>query len=308
MFRLTPLMFRRFFRLIKNDFIYRAVKLFFFILGLIPSGFVSTLGRGLGNLAYLIASSERKTAGRQLDRVYESRLSVDRCKLLVRGVFCRLGVSVVELARVARNLSCRPTVLISESSRQVLNCALSHNRGVIFVTAHLGNWELMAVSLAQEGYAINTVAKESYDSRFTKMIDDKRISLGVKSIYRGGKGAAAAMLRALRKNEILGLLIDQDTSVPSVFVPFLGSNAKTPSAPAVLSLRTGAPIVIGAINRNTGNGIHRIEILPFESSNTVEDITERLNDVLTLLIKKHPCDWVWFHKRWKSADQRNSLS
>ena len=121
---------------------------------------------------------------------------------------------------------------MSERGSQVLDEALEGGRGVIFVTGHVGNWELMAAALASLGYPIHTVAKRSYDPRFTEMIEQTRADFGVRAIYRGDAGAAAAMIRVLRKNGVLGFLIDQDTDVPSVYAPFFGRAAKTPSGPA----------------------------------------------------------------------------
>ncbi len=193
-----------------------------------------------------------------------------------------------------------PETKVSATARRTLDEALALGRGVIFVTAHLGSWELMAATLARLGYPIHTVAKRSYDDRFTKMIETARSRFGVRAVYRGDPGAAAAMLRVLRGNGILGFLIDQDTDVPSVFAPFFGKPAKTPSGPAVFALRTGAPIVVGTISRKGGTPMHRIDIVQAAQGSDVYDTTAALNRLLEARIRRHPSEWVWFHRRWKS--------
>jgi KDO2-lipid IV(A) lauroyltransferase len=202
---------------------------------------------------------------------------------------------------MAYNPTFRPKVTISKKSKQALDDALACGRGAIFVTGHIGNWELMAATLAQWGYPIHTVAKPSYDSRFTVLISKARAAFGVRAILRGDKGSASAMLRALRKNAVLGFLIDQDTDVPSVFAPFFGRPAKTPSAPAELALRTGAELVTGTIYRSATRGSHRIEISRVDAAATVEETTALFNQALEMRIRKHPLEWIWFHRRWKST-------
>jgi Kdo2-lipid IVA lauroyltransferase/acyltransferase len=295
-------------RQIKNRLIYLATKGAVSLIGRVPERWMPALGRGLGALAYAAAGFERRCACRQLRSAFGSKLSVARSRRLTRGVFNRLALSAVELARMVRNFEQRPNVVLPPSSLRALDEASALGRGVIFVTAHLGNWELMAATLARAGYPIFTVAKKSYDPGFTKMIHKARGDFGVRAIYRGDKGASAAMLRALRNNAVLGFLIDQDTDVPSVFAPFFGRPAKTPAAPAVLALRLGAPIVVGSIFRNTRDGSHAVEIEPFEVSGSVEEVTAALNLLLETRIRRHPCEWVWFHRRWKSAERKTEAA
>lgn len=255
-------------------------------------------------MAYRVASWERRIAARQLNDAYGARFSPQRCAMLTRGVFRRLATSAVEAAKMAFCPSFRPNVTISEESRQVLDDALAEGRGVVFVTGHIGNWELMAATLAGWGYPIYTIVKPSYDDRFTGLIHRARASFGVRAIFRGDRGAAAAMLRALKSNAVLGFLIDQDTDVPSVFAPFFGRPAKTPSAPAALALRTGAVPLVGTISRVVKDGSHRIEISRVTLGATVEETTAALNFALETRIRRHPLEWVWFHRRWKSSMEK----
>lgn len=293
-------------RRIKNGLIYFITQVACFVIGIMPSRWVRTAGRCLGALAHAVAGYERNCARRQLQTALGVRMTIPRSRRLTRGVFNRLAWNAVELVHMSRNPNLHPIVHLGGNAAATLADALALGRGVIFVTGHIGNWELMAATLARLGYPIFTVAKRSYDPRFTKMIEAARLRFGVRVIYRGDKGAAAAMLRVLRNNGILGFLIDQDTDVPSITAPFFGRPAKTPSGPAVFAHRTFAPMVGGAIFRKTADGSHRIEIVPIGPATDVVQTTARLNQFLENRIRRHPTEWVWFHRRWKSTEQRTA--
>ena len=99
--------------------------------------------------------------------------------------------------------------------------AHASGKGAVCVAAHLGNWELHAWGVARHGPPLHAVGKENVDPRLTRLIDRFRAHGGVKNVWRGQPGAAVALLRALRKGELLGILIDQDTNVQNVFVRLL---------------------------------------------------------------------------------------
>jgi KDO2-lipid IV(A) lauroyltransferase len=180
-------------------------------------------------------------------------------------------------------------------------------RGVVFATAHLGNFELMAAWLASSGYPIHTIARKSYEPRITKLLDEKRRACGVSCVYRNEPGAAAAMLRVLRRGEVLGLLMDQDTRVPSVFVPFFGKSASTPKGAAALARATGAAAVVGTIHR-TSRGNHVIDIARQELPADEWRATALLTAALEGRIRRHPADWLWLHERWKTLESTEVLT
>jgi len=290
------------FRRLKNSLIYIFARISLFLVGNIPRKQVSRAGRILGAAASIIAWKERQTAEHQLSSALNLPKKDRRLRVLARGVFRELSTSAVEMCLLRRCKDKTPEVTLTESSKKVLEKALALEKGVVFVTGHIGNWELMALTLAGLGYPISTVAKGSYDPRFTVLIEGFRRAAGVHSIYRGEPGFSAKMLRALRKNRILGLLIDQDTTVPSVFVSFFGKPASTPVGAAVLALRTEAPVVVGTIHRSP-TGRHFIDIERVELPEDPERATALLTCHLEKRIRNHPAQWVWFHRRWKTAPE-----
>ncbi|MBN2527363.1 MAG: lysophospholipid acyltransferase family protein [Deltaproteobacteria bacterium] len=284
---------------IRNAAIYYTVRVVVALLGRTPGRRVRQVSRWLGGLAFFVAHRERRIAIDQLCRRTTLGKHPHRAKKITRGVFNHLALCITELCRFITHPNNAPPVFIPDASRRALDDALSHKRGVIFVTGHIGNWELMAMFLARQGYPIHTVARTSYDNRFTRFIAGQRARFGVNAIYREQVGSAARLLRVLKKGHILGMLIDQDTRVQSVFVPFFGLDAYTPGGAATFALHTGTPVVVGSIKRTT-SGRHTIRIRSITLPDDEVMATARLTDELERRIRGQMSQWVWFHKRWKT--------
>ncbi len=192
-----------------------------------------------------------------------------------------------------------------DEDRAVLDRALAKGRGVVFVSGHVGNWELLARRVAMAGYPSQSIAKETSDPRLTALVERFRAEGQVRSIWRGQDGAVRQMLRALKAGEILGLLIDQDTKVQSLFVPFFGALAATPRAAADLVLRTGAAAVVGFCQREA-DGRYRLHFKELEVQATGDKeadataLTAQLTAEIEAAIRRAPEQWVWMHRRWKT--------
>jgi KDO2-lipid IV(A) lauroyltransferase len=286
-------------RRLKNTVVYAVVRALVGALGLVPAALVRPVGLAVGALGHALARRERRLARLQLSRALGLAPASHRARLLVRGVFHHLGLSAVEVCRLRRIPAEAGAVVVPEASRRALEAALREGRGVVFATGHLGNWELMAAALARAGFPITAIAKESYDPRFTRLVEGERRRLGVEVIHRGRPGASAATLRALRAGRVIGLLIDQDTRVPGAFVPFFDAPAFTPIGAAALAVRTGAPLVVGSIRR-TPRGGHVIDVERCVPPADAAAGTAALTAALERRIRRHPSQWVWFHERWKT--------
>lgn len=287
-------------RQLKNTVIYYLARLAMTIMGNTPSFAINFSAKWLGALAFIIAAKERRTAINQLQNHTTAARHPKWAPKLVRGMFNHLAYSVIELCRLMNNPNKYPKVFIPRRSRCVLNQALSQNRGVIFITGHIGNWELMAIHLASMGYPIHTIAKPSYDDRFTRFIAKQRHRFEVHAIFRGEKTSVAKMRRVLAKGGVLGFLIDQDTTVDSIFVPFFKQTAHTPSGAASFAIRTQTPVVVGSIKR-LACGRHRIDISAPKKSDDILEFTAQLTYELEQRIRGQLHQWVWLHQRWKTT-------
>ena len=276
-----------------------------FVVEKLPIDAAGRLGSVLGDLAYRLAPKTRASALQSLstafpDWPWEARQDI------ARRCFAHLGRCVFELACI-RQMDPRigEWVEWTENERLLLEKALARGRGVVFVSGHVGNWELLARRVALAGLPASTIAKESTDWRLTRIVERFRTQGRVESIWRGQPGAAKRKLRVLKSGGILGLLIDQDTAVQSVYVPFFGRPASTPRAAADLALRTGAAVVVGFCQRKE-DGRYRLsmkEISPLQTGDSNRDVaalTQVLTSEIESAIRRTPEQWVWMHPRWKT--------
>lgn len=276
-------------------------------LQLIPLRAASWLGERVGLLAFTLVRSQRRKALASLTTAYPEKGEAERMQL-ARESFRHLGRSVMEMVCI-RQFDARRHVLVEwlPEARAAMDSALARGKGVVFVTGHLGNWELLARYVALENYPAAVIAKELSDPRTTKLVENFRASGKLRVIWRGSQGSAKEILRALKGNSILGILIDQDTKVQSVWVPFFGKPAKTPRAAADLALRTGAVPLLGFCTR-VGPLRYRITMqeiaLPsLEGEAAVTALTAELTRGIELKIRENPEQWVWIHQRWKSQPE-----
>jgi len=178
--------------------------------------------------------------------------------------------------------------------------ALSCNKGVIAVTAHFGPWELLPRAMKLLGFDIGVVGRSLSRKGATEILDKLRKKPGIQTIDRDA--GAGPLLRLLRKNKTLGMLIDQNTrGVQSEFIAFMGQDARTPVAPAVLSRKLGVPVVTMHITRQKDSR-YLLEIdepLFFSQENSVSDVLTVLNERISKWILDSPEQWVWFHDRWR---------
>ncbi|MHB8879764.1 MAG: lysophospholipid acyltransferase family protein [Myxococcaceae bacterium] len=292
------------FKLAKRWVRYVAVRSALAIVGILPARFASACGAFFGGLAFLVAGGERRKALSSLERAFPELPPAAR-RDLARSMFRHLGRCAFELGCIRQlDTSIEAWVEWPEADRLVLQSALARGKGVVFVSGHVGNWELLARRVALAGFPCQTIAKETTDPRLTALIERFRSSARLKSIWRGQGGAAKQMLRALRAGEVLGLLIDQDTRVQSLFVPFFGHPASTPRAAADLAGRTGAAVVLGFCQRL--NGRYRISMQEVPPPQTADrelfsqELTARLTLGIEQAIRAAPEQWVWMHQRWKT--------
>ncbi|QSQ10915.1 lysophospholipid acyltransferase family protein [Myxococcus landrumensis] len=270
----------------------------------LPLRWARGLGFLLGGWAYGLAGGERRKALKSLGVAFPEKSDAER-QALARASFRHLGAAALEVACTgALDRGLEQLVAWPEEDRRVLETALARKKGVVFVSGHVGNWELLARRVARAGYPSQSIAKETTDPRLTALVEQFRARGGVRSIWRGQDGAARAMLRALRAGEILGLLIDQDTKVQSLFVPFFGELAATPRAAADLAVRTGAAVVTGFCHRVEGGYRLTMEELPVPVLEDREaaalELTRALSERIEAAIRRTPEQWVWMHQRWKT--------
>jgi KDO2-lipid IV(A) lauroyltransferase len=253
---------------------------------------------------YLVRSERQKTI-KHLTMVYGKERGKQEIFQMAKAVFLNLGRNMADAFRIPCYNSQNIDRYVRAKGLEKLDRALQKGKGIIALSGHVGNWELMGGYLVMKGYTVNVVGAPIYDSRLDDLVVNNRLQSGMKYIARGS--ATREIIRALRRNEIVGLLIDQDTRhVDGVFVDFFGEKAYTPVGPVILAMKTQATIVPMAIHIQKDN-THLVEIdkeldLIFtddENYNRIHN-TQICSDAIEKFVRKYPAQWVWMHQRWKT--------
>ena len=175
--------------------------------------------------------------------------------------------------------------------------SLQRGKGVITVTAHMGNWELGGAAMCMCGFKVNAVALVQADAKLNELFQSQRLARGMQIILMGH--AAKPALRALRRNEIVAVLGDRDFTAARLTVNFCGRPARLPHGPARLAVATGATLIPAIMLRNTDDTfrfVHAEPIVPDGLS--VEAVAERLAKALEGFVSQYPTQWFIFYRFW----------
>ena len=268
--------------------------------GQLPVPVALALGRSLGRGANAVMRQPRELAMAHMAMALPELDDAAR-RRLARDTFVHAAQAFVELP-LTRRLLQRPDYVRFDGAEH-LAAGLAGGRGVVAATGHTGHWELLAAAVAMR-FPVTVVARKVTDDRFNDLIVRFRRQSGCEVLLRDDPNFLAAARDVLRRNRILALLIDQDTRGAGVFVPFFGMLARTPPGPAILALRSHAPVVTAFIHRRPEGG-HQIHIAPVDlTAHTGRDrittLTAALTTAIEAQIRRAPAEWVWWHERWRN--------
>ncbi len=289
----------------KRDFNYWLLKNGFLLGSTLPLSWLQCLGRSLGKLAFLLLKRERKIVKDQLKMAFPDIHSAQR-DIWTYECFQHFGSLLFEVLatrQICQNLNQYLTVY----GEEYLEEGFQRGRGTIILGIHLGNWEAFISYFSQTPYRLKVVATQMYDDRLNQILENLRKSSNTVSLPRNQEGGWRMILDSFKKNECFAVLIDQDTNVPSCFVPFFDHLAKTPTIAARLALKTGALVVSSNIVRQSdGHFVLELErVGAFDKQHDdVESVTTKFNQHIETMIRRTPAQWSWFHRRWKSKPEQ----
>jgi KDO2-lipid IV(A) lauroyltransferase len=281
------------------------------ILARVPLRLALALATVVAHLGWMLARETRRQMLAQLAIAFPEKSLAER-EDIARASLLHLAWLAAEVATLPTYRARLPGyVRLAPGAERVFRDAMAQGRGLVYVAGHVGNWELMAQRVPMLGrWSAATIAKATPDPRLNAMIERSRAEGGVETLWREDPATARAMIRCFKQNKILGILIDQDTQVQGVFVPFFGQPAYTPRAAADLALRFRAPVVVGTCRRlgprpGDGHEVAAVEV-PYQADapdREVEAIrlTAACTAVLEDAIRRNPAEWVWMHERWKTS-------
>jgi KDO2-lipid IV(A) lauroyltransferase len=268
-------------------------------LALTPLPISNVLARGYARLFDLSMPRLRRVAMRNLEFALPHLQAGERARI-VDGVFRSIARLLVTFSRFPRMNRQNIGNWIRYEGYEHFEQALSRGKGVLFATAHLGNWELSAFAHALLSKPMHVVVRPLDNPLIDALVTRRRMGSGNRLIEK--KDFARSILAALAKNEAVGILIDQNASTDNgVFVPFFGVDACSGAGFAKLAVHTGAAVIPGfAVWSETERKFILRFYAPVEVTGDVREDTARLHAILESVIREYPDQWLWIHRRWKT--------
>lgn len=271
----------------------------------------------VGRVTWSILPKERQKTLEQLRTAFGDSKSPAELIRIGRQVFENLGATAIDTLRIPKLKRewPKPEALIKEDHVfSKIEEARWAGKGLICLTGHIGNWELIYFFMIQSGYDSAVVGRRIYYEPFNRVLETIRKKAGAKVFYRDE--SPRGVLGVLRNNQAVGILADQDIdSVEGIFVPFFGKLARTPSAPARISLASGAPILpVFMIREGMSYRFMADELIWPESVSSLskEDavltITKRWSEAVESVVRRFPEQWAWMHRRWKTQPETGRLA
>jgi len=282
-------------------------RIFGLLARLLPRRACLWTGQALGSLAFRVDQKHRRLALANLEKALGRETGADELLRIARDSFRQFGRVTADILKWTHLKAARREALLNVEGEEHIRRALRVGRGVLVFSAHFGNWEIAAQAIAKLG-PLNVVARPLENPLIEARLAQFRSRLGARVISKFQ--AAKPILQALRRNEIVAILIDQNVQRrEAVFVNFFGLAAATTPGLASFSLRTRSPL-IPVFCHPAPHASYLVRIgAPLhlepggESLQDVLKITQASTKIIEAEIRRKPGLWFWFHNRWKTRPE-----
>jgi KDO2-lipid IV(A) lauroyltransferase len=290
-----------------DNITYRLLRFFIRMVSCIPLPVAQFMGKMLGSLAFLLPMSRKAVALDNLIQSFSPEMNADEAKRLLRKIYIHFGQMFLEVPHAVRlNPGNLHRYVVFESEEHFLD-ALKNGKGVLALTGHLGNWEIVSTASAIRFGNTAVVARPMDFEPLGRLMIDLRSRYGTEIIPK--QRSMRKLLTSLRENKIIGILLDQNVDwYEGAFVKFFGRPACTNKGLALVALKTGAPVV-PIFSAKSKDGRYRImigkEVDLIRTGDKLKDVEEN-TALFTSIIERHireqPEQYFWFHKRWKTKN------
>lgn len=254
-------------------------------------------GRRIGALAWSLSRRDRRRTLDHLALAWPDLTEEER-RRLGRACFVHHGTTLGECLHLFHRDCGFVGSVVEVRGWEEVEEARRQDRPILILTGHCGNWELLAAAINCRDLGMAVVARPLEEPAQQRMLAGLRQRFGTPTIARGSEGAARQLLAALRRGA-LGMLIDQDTKVDGVWVPFFGRPAFTPVGAAKIALRQKAAVIPTFIERREDGShlatFHPPLALPDDPTEATALMTARIEEQ----VRQRPEQWVWMHRRWR---------
>jgi KDO2-lipid IV(A) lauroyltransferase len=284
---------------------YAAAWPFLKIMGILPRPLARGFAIAVAQLVYLLHFRLRQVGMRNLAMVFPEKSLTERRRIL-RGVFSSLGRQLAELCQFPRYTAENLGDVVVYDGLDNFQEAYSRGKGVLFLTAHFGGWELSAFAHSLHGHWLHVVMRPMDNPYLDRLLQSYRTMHGNKVVPKDD--FVRGLLGAMRAGETVGILMDTNMTPPQgVFVDFFGIPACTASGLARIALRTDAAVVPGFTIWEEAMGKYRLRFDPavelIRTGNLEADVianTQKFTSIIEEYARKYPDQWLWVHRRWKT--------
>jgi KDO2-lipid IV(A) lauroyltransferase len=290
----------RYSEIIAADFFESLFKL----LGRLPRAWTAKMADIMGEMLFCVDKKHRDIAMGNLTYAFGFQKQPQEIKKIARQVFINLMQVVFEIGWSLQLKDSHFTEHFRIDGYHHIQNAYEKGKGVLALTAHFGNWELLTIIAAMIQFPINIVVRPLDFKPLDLFIFNLRTRYGGKIIPK--QRSFRTIIRCLNRGEMVALLMDQNVDwYEGVFVDFMGHRACTNKGLALLALKTGAPVIpVFMIREKKGfRAEFGPEISTLKTGDRQKDIevnTREYNKIIENVIHRYPDQWFWIHQRWKT--------
>ena len=287
---------------------YAAAWPFIKILGFLPRPLSRALGIAIAQMVYLLHFRLRRVGMRNLRMIFPEKSEAERARIL-RGEFTSLGRQLAEMSQFPRYTKDNIDDIVVYDGLENYERAYARGKGVLFLTAHFGGWELSAFAHSLHGHWLHVVMRPMDNPYLDRLLQRYRSMHGNKVVDKDD--FVRGLLAAMKAGETVGILMDTNMTPPQgVFVDFFGIPACTASGLARIALRTDAAVVPGFTIWDEKLRKYRLRFDPaldlIRTGDLEADIvanTQMFTKVIEDYVRKYPEQWLWVHRRWKTRPE-----
>jgi KDO2-lipid IV(A) lauroyltransferase len=284
---------------------YAAAWPFIKILGILPRPLARAMGFGLAWVVYLLHARLRQVGMRNLALVFPEKSESERARIL-RGEFASLGRQLAEVCKFPAYTLENVEQVVVYDGLENYERAYARGKGVLFLTAHFGGWELSAFTHSLHGHWMHVVVRAMDNVYLDRLIRKYRTMHGNQIVEKDD--FVRGLLAAMKAGEVVGILMDTNMTPPQgIFVDFFGIPACTASGLARIALRTDAAVVPTFTIWDKQLGKYRLRFDPAvelartgELESDIHANTQKFTSMIEDYVRKYPEQWLWVHRRWKT--------